>query len=233
MSIIKIPIADLDKVITVDLAVSESAKASRTAVVCAGVSPMGKFFILDMWVKRTRDHELTITKTLDMAREWMVRLIGVEANAWQKVLLPYMQRTMKERQTHYPIIELKPDRNTKTVEKKDQRIMSMQPFFKAGQVHIMRGMLDFIEEYETFPLARTKDILDALAYAFRLLAPKTDIKPVPGAIQRLQQSDPQSARYWKSLAIKRGIMEPDPDPDELDDVVTREEQFTRGVGELV
>jgi len=230
MALLQLRLNDLDRVICVDPAISERAKAARTAIVCAGISPQAKIFLLDCWAGRQGDPALVIDQILKMAGMWMPRLIGIEMIGYQKALKPYLDRAMRERSVHYPVVELKPDQNGRVVEAKNQRILSMQPFFKAGQVYVQRGMLDFLEEYEGFPQSRTVDVLDALAYAFRLLVPKEGMKPVPGAIQRLAQTDPQSARYWKALGQKKGIIDRDEDDE---DSLVGEEAYVRGVGDLV
>lgn len=232
MALLKIPLNSLDRVICVDPAISERAKAARTAIVCAGISPQAKIFLLDTWAGRQGDPARVIDQILKMAQTWMPRVIGIELIGYQKALKPYLDRAMRERGVHYPIVELKPDQNGRVVEAKNQRILSMQPFFKAGQVYIQRGMLDFLEEYEGFPQSRTVDVLDALAYAFRLLVPKGESKPVPGAIQRLAQTDPQSARYWKARGQRQGYIDLDWDPEDEDELVV-EERYGHGVGELV
>lgn len=211
--LLKIPISELDIVITVDPAISESSKSARTAITCWGASPLGKFFLLDCWAKREGDPAVVIDTVLNMASEWMPRAIGIEMVGYQKALQPYMLRAMRERGRYYPIIELKPDRNTRTVEKKNQRILSMVPFFKAGQVYILNTAYDFIDEFENFPNSTTLDILDASSYAFRLLAPKEEnIKSTLDLeIKRLEREDPGAARYWRSYHESRGRLEPSED----------------------
>jgi predicted phage terminase large subunit-like protein len=210
MSLIKIPISELDIVIAVDPAISEAVKACRTAIVCVGVSPLGKYFILDCWAKREGDPAVIIDRILTMASEWMPRAIGIEMVGYQKALQPFMLRAMRERGKYYPIIELKPDRNTKTVEKKNQRILSMIPFFRAGQVYVQPGFFDFIEEYENFPNTVTVDILDAASYAFRLLAPKEEsVKShLHLELKKLEKDDPASSAYWRKYHEARGTLQP-------------------------
>ena len=76
--------------------------------------------------------------------------------------------------------------------------MSMQPFFKAGQVYILGGELDFINEYEAFPRSMTVDILDAMAYAFKMLAPQIiDVKH--GIEEDLKDvEDYSTKRFWRA-----------------------------------
>ena len=235
MPLLKIKNSDLDIVMALDPAISERAKAARSAIICLGMSPSARIFVLEYWVGRQGDPGKLIETMLDMAYEWNPRAIGIEAIAYQQALLPFTQRIMQQRGKFWSIIPLKPDRNTRTSEKKNQRILSMQPYFQAGQIFIQKGMLDLIEEYETFPLGRTVDLLDAMAYAVRMVVPQVDLKQKPGqgTIERLQSVDPTSARYWRTYQVSKGFMEPEPNPLEEDSNTLQEEQYQRGVGELI
>ena len=141
--------------------------------------------------------------------------------------MPFTRKEMEARGEYFQVVELKPDRN----EKKASRILSMQPYFRSGQIYILSGMMDFIDEYESFPNGRTKDILDAMAYAVRLLVPVVQATK-PSLIRELEQLDPSSKRYWKALAVKRGDAEPDAT---IDDVLDGDEETNveGGIGELV
>jgi hypothetical protein len=224
-----VPRATLDIVITCDPAISEKSAACRTAITVAGMTPYQKIFLLEYWVGRQGDPAKIIEKLLDLAHFWQPRVIGVEGVAFQQALEPYIKREMENREEHYALIMLKPDRN----EKKDQRILSIQPYFRSGQIYIQRGMLEFVEEYETFPLGRTRDILDAFSYAVRLLVPQNPVKK-PGLEQRLKElssKDPVSARYWRADAVRRGLLEPEKDPE--DDEFDYEESSMEGIGEFI
>jgi hypothetical protein len=228
--IVSIPRRELDVVITCDPAISEKSSACRSAIVVVGMSPYRKMFVLDYWVGRQGDPAKLINKMLDLAYDWQPRVIGIESVAFQASMEPYTNREMQIRGVFYPLIMLKPDRN----ERKNQRILSMQPFFRTGQIYIQRGMFDLIEEYETFPLGKTQDILDALAYGIRLLVPQAP-EQKPGLDEKLRlmaRQDPSSARYWRADAVKRGLLEPQPTLEQLveDDV---DQQFEVGVGEFV
>lgn len=215
----------LDVVITVDPAISERSTACRSAITVGGITPYNKIFLLDYWVGRQGDPAKLIDETLRLAYEWQPRLIGIEMVGYQQALRPYMERAMMQYNRFYQVIPLKPDRN----EKKEQRILSMQPYFRAGQIYILEGMLEFIEEYETFPLGQTCDILDAFAYAVRLLVPQQPSR-VPGLeleLKMLAKKDPMSARYWRADAVKRGLIDAQPT---IDDVLEEPDERPTEVG---
>ena len=196
----------LDVVITCDPAISEKAKASRSALVCLGMAPSQHIFVLEVLAMKANDPSVLIAQMLGMAHKWQPRLIGIETVAYQKALLPFTQKAMQTTGQYWPIVELKPDRN----EKKDQRIISMQPFFKSGQIHILRGELEFIKEYESFPKTMTKDILDAMAYGVRLLAPNFSDRKLEHD-QSLIGLDPESKRFWRKMAMMAGEIDIDDD----------------------
>ena len=226
--VIQVPRNTLDVVITCDPAISERSAACRTAITVMGMTPYQKMFLLAYWVGRQGDPAKIIEQLLDLADFWQPRVIGIESVAFQQALEPYTRRDMEVRGVFHPLIMLKPDRN----EKKDQRILSMQPYFRSGQIYIQAGMLEFIEEFETFPLGRTRDILDAMSYAVRLLVPQ-NVSKKPGLETRLAElslRDPVSARYWRADAIRRGVLEKETD-DILDDDYAGELD-TEGVGEF-
>jgi predicted phage terminase large subunit-like protein len=226
-----VPRKDLDVVLTCDPAISEKSAACRSALIVLGMNPFQKIFVLDYWVGRQGDPAKLIQTMLGLADQWQPRVIGIESVAFQASMEPYTMREMASRGIYYPLQMLKPDRN----EKKQQRILSMQPFFRAGQIYIQRGMLELIEEYETFPLGRTQDLLDAMAYGVRLLVPAARNKPA-GLEERLSmmaRRDPGSARYWRADAVKRGLIEPMQTIDELLDEEIEESQFEVGVGDFL
>lgn len=205
--------------------------ACKSAVVTAGISSYNRIFILDIWAGRQGDPALLIDKYLQLAEVWQPRVIGIEGVAYQQALKPFTERRMAQTGKWFPIELLHPDRN----EKKDQRILSMQPYFRSGQIYCLRGALDFFEEYESFPNGRTKDILDALAYAVRLLVPREPSRK-PGIdlqLELLAKRDPSSARYWRADAVRRGELEPLKSIDDLIEESLEGETLSSGVGEFV
>jgi predicted phage terminase large subunit-like protein len=226
--IIKVPKNTLDVVITCDPAISEKESACRTAITCVAMSPYSKIFLLDYWAGRQRDPDKVIQTMLNMAAEYLPRAIGIETVGYQQALMPFMQRAMTIRGQYWPVIEMKPDRK----EKKEARILSLQPYFRAGQIFIPRGAAEFIEEYETFPFGKTCDILDAFSYALRLLVPmQGNKKPaLEDKLEKLALVDQSSARYWRRDAERRGILEPLEDPD-IEDIEF--EPAVSGVGDFI
>lgn len=230
---ISIPRNQLDVVLTCDPAISEKVSACRSAITVVGMSPSKLIFVLDYWVGRQGDPAKLIHEMLQLAYHWQPRVIGIESVAFQASMEPYTIREMQLRGVHYPLVMLKPDRN----ERKQQRILSMQPFFRSGQVYLQRGMFELIEEFETFPLGATQDILDALAYAFRLLAPQQQARPtvLKDKLSALARQDPESARYWRAWHRRNGQLDDELSIDDILDGADAgdEERYEVGVGEFI
>ena len=129
-SIIKVSRRELDVVLTCDPAISEKSSACRSAIIVLAMTTFHKIVVLDYWVGRQGDPAKLIDKILDLAYQWQPRIIGIESVAFQASMEPYTKRAMANRDVFYPLAMLKPDRN----ERKNQRILSMQPFFGAGQI---------------------------------------------------------------------------------------------------
>lgn len=224
--IIKVPCNQLDTVITCDPAISEKVSACRTAIVCVSMSPYSKIFLRDYWVGRQGDPYRVVQSILNMAHEYQPRAIGIESIGYQQALMPFMQREMNSRGEFHQVIPLKPDRN----EKKEMRILSVQPYFRSGQIFIPRGAMEFIEEYETFPNGKTVDILDAFSYAVRMLvALVAHRKPaVEEKLDHMALTDPNGARYWRGVQRKWGNLPLE--EDELDEVGVEEGV---GIGDFI
>ncbi len=228
---ILIPRASLDTVLVCDPASSIEAHASRTAIVVVSLSPGSRIFVREAWAQRESDPFTVIQHMLACSLEFQPRCWGVETVGYQATLQAWSERMMRERGVFYPVIPLKPDR----YEKKADRIMSLQPFARSGQLYIQRGMLKLIEEWEAFPDPSTpRDLLDALAYAVRLLVPQA--MPTVGVglgyrLAELAKRDPASARYWRKDAETRGLIEPEATLDEMLGGEGQEETAGLGLGE--
>lgn len=48
---------------------------------------------------------------------------------------------------------------------KRDRIESLEPLFRNGQIWVRHDQNEFLDEYTTYPACRTRDILDALGYS--------------------------------------------------------------------
>lgn len=115
------------------------------------------------WYVRLATHyKLTptqiVNKCFDLCKEFNLDAIGVEGVAYQEALIYLISEEMQRRDHFIPlkgIMRLKAS--------KEVRIMGLVPRFEYGSLLLWPGMMDFEQEYHTFPRGTHDDILDALA----------------------------------------------------------------------
>lgn len=144
--------------IGIDPAVSLADNADYFAMAVLGVEhDFSQAYLLDYWLGRIPFHE-----QLDRIREWQLQwrpeLIGVESNAFQRVLAQQAMRL-----DGFPGIVPVFSKG-----KKEERILSMAPLFTIGRVRVHRRHGDFIEQWVNFDPEKKNqkdDLLDAVEIA--------------------------------------------------------------------
>ncbi len=111
-----------------------------------------------VWVVDAERRELSTTmdKILDYCGKLPIERFGVEANLFQELIGQEMRRRADQRGMRLPIDEI---RNTSN---KQDRIESLQPLIKSGQIVISRKHYLLLEEMRYFPKGGHDDVLDAL-----------------------------------------------------------------------
>ena len=146
-------VREMDTVMAVDPAISESAKADRTGIVVSG-SIDGIHHIL-LECRAERFGVLDLCKMVeDLHRQYNCRRIFVESVAYQKALAQILLYK------NLPVYEVRPG----TSKTKEMRIRSLEPFFRQGNVYYNTSQHEFLREYAGFPRGKWDDILDAMAY---------------------------------------------------------------------
>jgi hypothetical protein len=111
--------------VTLDPAVSEGSQADQSVFTINKVDQFNNW-----WIKfrsgRMSTREL-IDTLFDLDEIYKPILIGVEMNAFQKILRYQIEEEMRKRNHFLPIIELKPDARSKK-----ERIRGLQPRFEYG-----------------------------------------------------------------------------------------------------
>ena len=100
--------------------------------------------------------------------------VGIESNAFQRALLFPVRQEMKRSGVYFSVQELKASRAAT----KQLRILSLQPYFSNGAIHVRRSQQELLHEYRLFPLAKHDDVLDALAYVVQMARPAHEPKKV-------------------------------------------------------
>lgn len=149
---------ELDICILTDPSMGESELADETGIVVTGTDSRNNIFILETVKKRLRPPEY-VDELYRLYFKYRPRVISIEEVNFSGIYKYWIEDKSTETRVHLPIRPYKPGNQRS----KDSRIRGLAHFFSAGQVYCFEGMHDFRDEYEQFPLGRSKHLLDALA----------------------------------------------------------------------
>lgn len=155
---------------SVDLAISEANTADSTAVVVLGMDHEWKLYVLDYLKGRWKPNEI-INNVFEMYSKWKPHNVGMETNGFQRTLKLACEEEMRRKRIYFPIEEIR----TGPQQSKENRIKSLEPFYRNGSVsHAawMKGR-ELEVELQTFPKGKHDDIIDAMAMCLPLLHPGT------------------------------------------------------------
>jgi len=152
----------------VDLAISEARTADETAIVVCGMDKEWRLYVLDYLKGRWRPSDV-VGNLFDMHNRWKPYSVGMETNGFQRTLKLACEEEMRKRRNYFNIEEIKtgPERT------KEQRIKTLEPFYRSGPVYHaawMKGK-DLENQLQTFPKGRLDDIADSLSMALALMQP--------------------------------------------------------------
>ena len=191
--------------ILVDPSVGQSKESDNSAIVSVAVDPLYNWHVLSVDRGHWNPTQL-IKRMVDARRRLFQRYgkdhpntkdvkIALEVVAFQMVLKHYAKDLMRRREIEkFKIIELKTD----TRVSKEMRIRGLVPFFENNQIHFKgisknkceKGIRTLYDELLQFPVGRTKDCLDALAYVpqiARIPEPFKQVGPSPNALGRIRE----------------------------------------------
>lgn len=149
----------MDRILIIDIATSVRKDADFSAIVCVGVDPALRVFMLEAWHARVQTKTL-LEQIFKFAARWRTRAAYYEDSATQKLIELSIQQYAKETGQHINILPVKAGNK----QSKEQRIRLIQPYFEKGLVYIRESHTDFATEYSDFPLGKHDDLLDAFAY---------------------------------------------------------------------
>lgn len=184
---LKISNLDLDIFLGIDLAISLADDADHFACCVLGVHRKTmQVYLLDFFVSRIEFPD-QVEFIQEMHLKWRPIYIGIESHNYQMALVQ-----MARRLPTMPNIQPQA-----AVGKKNDRIMSMSPNFKLGQIRIRGEFKDFIQQWVDFDSSRMNqkdDVLDATEIALRtagILLPgfpdETDTHP-PATIEEIAKA---------------------------------------------
>lgn len=122
-----------------------------------------------LFILKTYKQKIPFPEQIDIVREWALRYtpmyIGVEADAYQRVLVQQLRR-LPGMPNIIPVFS-----GGKGKDAKKQRILAMSPLFRSGRIRIHRSQHDFIDQWISYDpeLKNPKDdLLDATEIALNL-----------------------------------------------------------------
>lgn len=136
---------------------------SFSAIATVGAHSDGSLYVLETTKANLGVDEL-IEEIIRHHVRWKSR-VGMEAIAFQKVLMLPIREAMRRYGVSFNVKELHPP----TSQKKEFRVAGiLQPAFASGKIFMQRGMKELERELSWFPALAHYDLLDALAYAVQM-----------------------------------------------------------------
>jgi phage terminase large subunit-like protein len=155
-------VRDLVCFMSVDLAISDSHSAARSACPIAGTNGREVFLLEDYAEKGLGMFDLA-QKVVDFYVRYRPRRIFIETIAYQAAFIEALAQAARERgvpdlMSH--VEEIK----SHGKQRKDMRIYGLEPFFKRGLFYAHKSHTNFLQEYASFPRGALRDVLDSLSF---------------------------------------------------------------------
>jgi hypothetical protein len=204
---------NLKRFITIDPNHSENDGRCRHAIAVTGVNEdPRRAYLLDVWAKACGIPEF-IETAFRMAFAWKVPEIHLETIAAQRYLKYHLDWLIKTDAAYniifnqdtgekipvdfvrsMKITELK---TPKTKNAKQMRIDAIGPVTERHELWInTHGQNEFLEEFETYPMGKLRDVLDVMGYAITIWPFDQDSEDIEDEILR------RKARYVRDSAVR-------------------------------
>lgn len=155
---------------TVDLAEWDALPTSRVGkqkafnvILTCGVDWQRNYYIARYDRGRFTPTQV-VEKIAQHKKAFNVEKVGIEVVYYQKAILEEIKHYYQRTGDAFPVSAY--DRDPRVT--KDARIRGIQPIAANGALHYREDMVEFLEEYEDYPMSRTRDILDALSDMLRI-----------------------------------------------------------------
>lgn len=175
------PLEDLWLVMAVDPATSQKAWADYSAIAVVGFDRASRMHVLDLKRDRWTEAQLMAEMFASYHRYPMIRAIGFETTAFQKIYRLLLTSEGEKRGQYLPVVKL--ERDTKVT--KSTRILSLQPYWESGDMLLcddLDALEDFLDEASRFRRNKESthdDMLDALADTLQLRVQPEEQRQVP------------------------------------------------------
>lgn len=141
----------------IDPAIGQKDHADYTGIAIVEVDCLGTWYLRLAGRYRFTPTQI-VEKMFELQQTFKLNAIGIEVVAYQEALLYMLDEECKRRKMVLPVKDIRRTRISK-----ETRILGLVPRFEWKRIQIARGMVDFEDEYATFPRASHDDILDAVA----------------------------------------------------------------------
>lgn len=166
----KVPLKRMQRIMIIDPATGEHKKTDESAINVTGFDRVtGKIFVLEDWAARALPHSL-IDRIFELAEKWDVQYVCPEDISYQKTLKHYLLQEKAKRGGRFVIKPVKPEAGNRGGAGKGTRIEGLEPFVRAGQVHVRPEHSKLVREATEVNIVRGKvqgkspNRLDAFAY---------------------------------------------------------------------
>jgi len=137
----------------VDPAISK--RGDYTTIVPVAIDAEGNLYVDDYYRGRAEPHEI-IEKLFEFKFKYAPTVFAIETTAYQQALVSFLKREMQLRGIYFPVRELKPR------DQKNVRLLALEPFVKAHQLHMKKRHTELEAEMQAFPKGQHDDLLDGL-----------------------------------------------------------------------
>ncbi|MFH0794279.1 MAG: phage terminase large subunit, partial [bacterium] len=142
-------------------------RSDYAAIAVAGAAPDGSVFILDVWLTRATP-SMQVAALFDLHERWGLSVAGVETNAFQKLLLPFMEEERSRRREAGRRFDLALEAVVHHGSKRE-RIAALEPAAANGWIAFHEMLPErFWQQLEGFPVAAHDDGPDVVEAAFSL-----------------------------------------------------------------
>mgnify|MGYP001570931418 CR=1 FL=1 len=174
--------------------------SARSAFVVVASDWLRRVFVVEVWAGRVATGVL-VDKIIELNRKWQPRAFGIESSAQQSLFYDQLIEMMRIKGVRVPLQGI----TQPTKIEKDFRIRSaIQPFLGNGRLFVPDTGDPFIIELEnelrSFPVGKTKDIIDALASVLTMIP---QIQPA----REVDEERAARVEYLRSIGAPPGYIE--------------------------
>ena len=159
------------RLIIVDPAFTTTAYSDFTGVIVLAVNSLRHVYVAHAEQVKLEPFSL-LEYLFDMCERWKTNDTFIEEVAAQKVLIHFMEYMSSHKNKSVSITPVK-----SFGRKKDLRIMSLQPYFRAGLIWLHESQADLLQQIKKYPILKHDDLIDTLAYAPQIVYDGVNVKP--------------------------------------------------------